>query len=148
MQSSQNKHQFMIQRIQTIYLLLVSIACIAFIFIPFGIATSAEGIAETVAAKQVIPIMATSIVIAIISLISIFMFSNRKKQMKVVLINIILSLVLIGILIFGITQHIGIANYSFKIGSILPIFILLFNMLAYGSIKSDEQLVRSMDRLR
>ncbi|MBP6323730.1 MAG: DUF4293 family protein [Chitinophagales bacterium] len=39
-------------------------------------------------------------------------------------------------------------HYLFKIGAILPVFILLFNMLAYGSIKSDEALVRSMDRLR
>jgi hypothetical protein len=55
---------------------------------------------------------------------------------------------LIGLFLFGLTQHIGIQNYIFKIGAILPIFILLFNMLAYGSIKSDEALVKSMDRLR
>ena len=68
--------------------------------------------------------------------------------MKVVLVNIVLSVMLIGLFLFGLTQHIGIQNYIFKIGAILPIFILLFNMLAYGSIKSDEALVKSMDRLR
>ena len=68
--------------------------------------------------------------------------------MKVVLVNIILSVVVIGLFVFGVTQHIGLRNYVFGIGAILPLFILLFNMLAYGSIKSDENLVKSMDRLR
>ena len=54
----------------------------------------------------------------------------------------------IGWMAYGIVQHVGLSNYGFKIGALLPVFILLFNLLAYGSIKSDEKLVRSMDRLR
>lgn len=92
--------------------------------------------------------MIADIVVAVLAFISIFLFNNRKNQMKVVLINIVFSVVLIGLFVFGLTQHIGIHNYIFKIGTILPVFILVFNMLAYGSIKSDEALVKSMDRLR
>ncbi len=138
----------MIQRVQTIYLLLAALACIAFIFVPFGQIKTPEGGAETWAIKQVTPIMISAIVVAAVSLISIFLFKNRKAQMKVVLVNIILSVVVIGLFVFGVTQHIGLRNYVFGIGAILPLFILLFNMLAYGSIKSDENLVKSMDRLR
>jgi hypothetical protein len=92
--------------------------------------------------------MIEDIVLAVVAFIAIFLYNNRKLQMKVVLLSILLSVVLIGLFIFGLTQHIGIQNYVFKIGAILPVFILLFNVLAYFSIKSDEKLVRSMDRLR
>ena len=138
----------MIQRIQSVYLLLVIIACIAYIFIPFGQIRNPDGTLETWAIKQVTPIMIADIIVAAFAFISIFLFKNRKTQMKVVLVNILLSVALIGLFIFGLTQHIGIHNYVFKIGTILPIFVLLFNMLAYGSIKHDEELVKSMDRLR
>ena len=138
----------MIQRIQTVYLLLVTIACIAYIFVPFGQIKTPVGGLETWAIKQVTPIMIEDIVVAALAFVSIFLFNNRKNQMRVVLGNILLSIVLIGLFIFGLTQHIGIQNYVFKVGAILPVFILLFNILAYFSIKSDEKLVRSMDRLR
>jgi hypothetical protein len=138
----------MIQRIQSVYLLLVTIACIAYIFIPFGQIRNDAGLLETIAIKQVTPIMIEDIVLAVVAFIAIFLYNNRKLQMKVVLLSILLSVVLIGLFIFGLTQHIGIQNYVFKIGAILPVFILLFNVLAYFSIKSDEKLVRSMDRLR
>jgi len=138
----------MIQRIQSVYLLLVTMACIAYIFVPFGQVRAETGLLETLAIKQVTPIMIEDIVVAVVAFASIFLFNNRKLQMKIVLINILLSVVLIGLFIFGLTQHIGIQNYVFKIGAILPVFVLLFNALAYFSIKSDEKLVRSMDRLR
>lgn len=138
----------MIQRVQTIYLILAALACVAFIFVPFGQIKTPEGGAETWAIKQVTPIMISSVIVAAISIFSIFLFKNRKTQMKVVLVNILLSLVVIGLFIFGVTQHIGLKNYIFGIGAILPLFVLLFNMLAYGNIKSDENLVKSMDRLR
>ncbi|MCC6583274.1 MAG: DUF4293 domain-containing protein [Chitinophagales bacterium] len=138
----------MIQRIQSVYLLLVVIACVAYIFVPFGLVKNPDGTLETWAIKQVVLIMIAAIVIAVVAFASIFLFNNRRNQMKVVLVNIVLSVMLIGLFLFELTQQIGIQNYIFKIGAILPIFILLFNMLAYGSIKSDEALVKSMDRLR
>ena len=138
----------MIQRIQTIYLFLAVLACIAFIFVPFGQMKTLEDNTETLVIQNIPQLMICSIVVAVIALLSIFLFNNRKAQMKVVLVNSVLSVVLIGLFIFGITQHIGIKNYIFGVGAILPIFILLFNILAYSSIKADENLVRSMDRLR
>lgn len=138
----------MIQRIQTIYLFLSVLAGVAFVFIPFGHVTNNEGHSEVLIIKEVIPIMITVLIASIISFISIFLFKNRKLQSKIVLLSIIVSLVLIGLFIFGITQHVGLENYTFGIGAILPVFILVFNLLALGAIKSDEALVKSMDRLR
>ncbi|MCB9074638.1 MAG: DUF4293 family protein [Chitinophagales bacterium] len=36
----------------------------------------------------------------------------------------------------------------FWCGAVFPLFILFFNLLAYNGIKSDDKLVKSMDRLR
>ena len=92
--------------------------------------------------------MAAAIAVAVVAFAAIFLYTNRKLQLKVVLLNIVLSFVLITLFFYGLTQHIGIKNYVFKIGAILPVFVLFFNILAYGAIKSDENLVKSMDRLR
>lgn len=138
----------MIQRIQTIYLLLVTIACLAYIFVPFGGIKTPEGAIEIWSIKKVVPIMAAAIAVAVVAVAAIFLYANRKLQLKVVLLNIVLSFVLITLFFYGLTQHIGIKNYVFKIGAILPVFVLFFNILAYGAIKSDENLVKSMDRLR
>ena len=92
--------------------------------------------------------MVAAIAVAVVAVVAIFLYANRKLQLKVVLLNIVLSFVLITLFFYGLTQHIGIKNYVFKIGAILPVFVLFFNILAYGAIKSDENLVKSMDRLR
>ena len=138
----------MIQRIQTVYLLLVTIACVVFIFIPFGLQLKPDETAEILIAKNYMLDMAGALIIAVVAFASIFLFNNRKLQMKVVLLNSLLSVLYIAFLTYGILQHVGLPNYGFKIGAILPVFILIFNMLAYAGIKSDENLVKSMDRLR
>lgn len=138
----------MIQRIQSVYLLLVTIACVVFIFIPFGLQLKPDETADILIAKNYMMDMAGALLIAVVAFASIFLFNNRKLQMKVVLLNSLLSVLYIAFLTYGILQHVGWPNYGFKIGAILPIFILIFNMLAYAGIKSDENLVKSMDRLR
>ncbi len=138
----------MIQRIQTIYLFLAALACVAFIFIPFGQIKDTNGSAATWHIYQVTPIMVSAIITGIASLLSIFLFNNRKTQMKAVIASVVLTIITIGLFIFGITQHIGLEKYIFGIGAIAPVFALIFNILAYSAIKSDEHLVRSMDRLR
>ena len=138
----------MIQRIQSVYLFLAVLACIAYIFVPVGQVKTPENVTEIWFVKNDIPIMIGAIVVAAFAFISIFLFKNRITQMKVVLINIVFSVVLIGLFLFGLFKYMGIQNYTFGVGAILPIFVLLFNILAYSSIKADENLVKSMDRLR
>jgi len=83
-------------------------------------------------------------------MIAIFIFKNRKIQMKVVLILIILSIVLIIALIhvsFRIISKFD-ATIIPGIKMILPILILVFSILAYMGIRKDDRLVKSYDRLR
>jgi len=137
----------MIQRIQTVYLLLVVIAVLAFIFVPFG-GITIDGIRGILIIKEIIIFLLLSAGIGLIALGSIFLFNNRKLQMRVVLINIVISLVLIGIFIFRLIYFYGLDKYTFGAGAVFPLFILFFNLLAFNGIKNDEKLVKSMDRLR
>lgn len=136
----------MVQRIQTVYLFLASIAAIAFLFIPFGTIVYQS---NTILLKgNMNPIFDVIVgVIITIAIVAIFLYKNRKNQALLVLINIILSLVFIGFEVFGAYTH-QKDNFHFSIGFILPIFVLVFNFLAYTAIKNDDKLVKSMDRLR
>ncbi len=137
----------MIQRIQTVYLFLAALSAVLFIVIPFGQIKRDTGV-ETWHIYQVVPIMITAIITALSSLVTIFLFGNRKLQLKIALLDIFFGIVLLGLFIFGVTQHIGIENYIFGIGAVFPLLVLLFLFLARMAINKDEKLVRSMDRLR
>ena len=137
----------MIQRIQSVYLLLAAMAIILFLFVPFGVITYND---ETMILKGKMNIILIVMIalIAFIAFISIFLYKNRVVQLRVVLANCILSAVFIGFMVFGVTMHVLNDEYKPQPGIALPIFVLIFNFLAHRSIKHDENLVRSMDRLR
>jgi hypothetical protein len=136
----------MIQRIQSVYLLLAAVAAIAFLFIPFG--TVVDNGNVILLKGNMNPIFDVIVgVIITIAMVSIFLYKNRKNQALLVLLNIIISIVFIAFESFGAYTH-QKDNFHFSIGFILPVFILIFNFLAYKGIKSDEALVKSMDRLR
>lgn len=137
----------MIQRIQTVYLLLVVLAVLAFIFVPFG-GITIDGVRGILIIKEIILFLLLSAGIGLIALGAIFIFGNRKLQMRIVLLNILVSIVLIGIFVFRLITFYGLDKYTFGAGAVFPLFILFFNLLAYNGIKSDDKLVKSMDRLR
>ncbi|MCB9034714.1 MAG: DUF4293 domain-containing protein [Chitinophagales bacterium] len=134
------------QRIQSVYLFLSSLAGILFLFLPLGKINESEVFTDVKGIDDVIFII-LSCVISIIALGSIFLFRNRKLQMKVILFNILCSLALVG---YTVYVFLGFQESEFKFGPalILPVFILIFNVLAYIGVKSDEQLIESMNRLR
>src|SRR4051812_21023307 len=136
----------MIQRIQSIYLFLAALAAIVFLFLPFG-KIQWNGSIVVIKAIMVIYFNVLCGAVATVSFISIFLFNNRKLQMKTVLLSILLSVGLIGLSVFAIVLH-QKDHYQFGPAVIIPIFVLIFNFLAYKGIKHDENLVRSMDRLR
>lgn len=137
----------MIQRIQSVYLFLAALSAILFIIVPFGQIKSETGV-ETWHIYQVVPIMIAAIITALSCLVTIFLFGNRKFQLKIVWVDIFFGVVLLGLFIFRVTQHIGLENYIFGIGAVFPLLVILFLILSRVAINKDEKLVRSMDRLR
>ncbi|OIQ29555.1 MAG: hypothetical protein BM564_04910 [Bacteroidetes bacterium MedPE-SWsnd-G2] len=136
----------MLQRIQTIYLLIAALVSGGLIFV-LPLWTSAEG--TEVFAKDDVWILAGFMASAVLSVITIFNFKNRQTQFVLGRLNIILNFILLGVFVYQSLTLSGEAAASEKgIGLLVPVFSIVFLALANKAIKKDEALVKSVDRLR
>jgi len=143
----------MIQRVQTIYLLMVSIISGVLIFV-FNLWRSIEKsifaldlLKSESNLLKLIPVL--FLVSAILAFVAIFIFKNRKLQFVVGRLTILINLILLGLLIYVSLTLPGEASVSEKgIGMFIPILAILLLVLANKAIKKDEDLVKSVDRLR
>jgi len=143
----------MIQRIQTVYLLLSSVICGGLIFV-FSLwenfekkVFAPELIFRTTILLKIIPVL--FFLAAIGALVTIFLFKNRKLQFAIGRLLILINLFLLGVLVYVSLTLPGEVSISEKgIGMFLPIIAVLLIVLANKAIKKDEDLVKSADRLR
>jgi hypothetical protein len=137
----------MIQRIQTIYLILtfLTVGILPFIF---PLWTMSNGKDYFFMQNQIYPIiLGLSTAITVYSIIS---FKKRQTQFVANRLNIILNLILLGLFVFHSLNLSGeTVTVSEKgIGMFLPILAIVLLVLANKAIKKDEDLVKSVDRLR
>ena len=136
----------MLQRIQTLYLLLAAIIAGGLSFV-FNLWTTGDG--EIVFAKDQVVVLLMFMLSAVLSLVAIFQFKNRKSQFMIGRLNIILNFILLGFFVYQSLNLSGETMVSEKgIGMFLPIVSIVFLVLANKAIKKDEDLVKSVDRLR
>ncbi len=136
----------MLQRIQTIYLFLAALVSAGLIFI-FELWENTAG--APVYVEDVPLVLGLFLGSALLSLVTIFLFKNRKLQFVLGRINIILNLILLGLFVYWSLNISGESNVSEKgIGMLIPIISIVFLVLANKAIKKDEDLVKSVDRLR
>ncbi|WP_417860136.1 DUF4293 domain-containing protein [Winogradskyella sediminis] len=136
----------MIQRIQTLYLFLAAVISAGLIFV-FHLWTNNESV--KIYALDNYLYLGLFLGSALLSLISIFRFNNRKSQFVLGRLNIILNFILLGIFVYQSLNLSGEINVSEKgIGVLLPVFSIVCLVLANKAIKKDEDLVKSVDRLR
>lgn len=142
----------MIQRIQTVYLLLIAILSIGIIFV-FELWTVAEVkvfasdlLSNESILKKLVPV--SFIVSGLIALYAIFQFKNRKLQFVLGRLIILINLFLLGILIYLSLNLPGEVSSEKGIGMFIPTVAILVSVLANKAIKKDEDLVKSVDRLR
>ena len=131
----------MIQRKQTLWLLLAAISVLLIFYFPFGITAKTLGM--------------LGILACILSIITIFLFKNRPLQIKLIWATILET---IGILVlqFYIANNsvegnklvVGILGSNIYLGIFVPLLTLFFLILAVMGIRQDEKLVRDTDRLR
>lgn len=139
----------MIQRIQTIYLLLSAISLIMILLLPVGYQEAESGVVANIAMSSNLPTFILSILSGIVAVFSIFLFNNRKLQLRITSIVILLAVLTLSSLVFYL-YVIGkdiITSPNF-IPYVLAGFGIIFGILAYRGIDADDKLVRSMDRLR
>lgn len=136
----------MIQRIQSIYLALAGIVSIALPFV-FSLYADAEG--NAVWAKDDSIILGLFALSAVLSFIIIFLYKKRQNQFVLGRLTIILNFVLLGVLVYR-SQILsgGTAVLEKGIGMIIPLISIVLLALANKAIKRDEDLVKSVDRLR
>ena len=143
----------MIQRIQSVYLLMASVISGVLIFV-FNLWKSIE---KTIFALDLLKSESTLLklipvlflVAALFAFVAIFIFKNRKLQFVIGRLTILINLILLGLLIYVSLTLPGEASVSEKgIGMFIPILAILLLVLANKAIKKDEDLVKSVDRLR
>jgi hypothetical protein len=148
----------MIQRIQSVWLLLAAFSILCLLFIPtvgadaakgyyilYGSGLKLEGVSNQ---PTNIPLLISTILAGLISLINIFNFRNRKLQMRIASLNIVLILALSFWLSQIVKRLDGLTTLDIEPGIFLPMVAIIFTFLAIRGIKKDEKLIRSADRLR
>ena len=153
----------MIQRIQTVYLLIIVALTIAVLFLPLAVLQSgdqlfffdATGISTMAAQPELVyptwALFALAAAISILALLTIFVFKKRILQMRLCVFNGILMLGFYGLFAFffwSLKGQMAFVSVSLKIALSFPLISLILDYLAIRNIGADEALVRSLDRLR
>lgn len=137
----------MLQRIQTIYLILAFVATgILPFFIPLW--SMADSSAYYFMQNQVyVVILGLSTTLSLLSIIS---YKKRQNQFVIGRLNMILNLILLGLFVYRSLNVSGetLVVSEKGIGMFLPIVAIVLLVLANKAIKKDEDLVKSVDRLR
>tara|TARA_R110000868_G_scaffold68390_1_gene202210 strand:- start:173 stop:586 length:414 start_codon:yes stop_codon:yes gene_type:complete len=137
----------MIQRIQTIYLILAFVVTGILPFL-FPLWTMNDGKEYFFMQNQIyVIILGLSTTLTVLSIVS---YKKRQNQFVVGRLNMILNLILLGLFVYRSLNVSGeTALVSEKgIGMFLPIIAIVLLVLANKAIKKDEDLVKSVDRLR
>jgi hypothetical protein len=150
----------MIQRIQSLYLLLITALLIAVLFIPFGVFRTSSGVYEYTAfsiggtsGKFILPLWSLpllSILSALMAFVTIFFYKKRKLQIRLCLVNVFLIVVLflISVAMIFFFQNNTPSVFSLGFGLALPLISIILDFLTISAIRKDENLVKSWDRIR
>src|SRR6185369_10351172 len=136
----------MIQRIQSLWLLLAAACAVATFKFPYYTGTNAKGISsyELKAGENFLLILATAAV-AGLAFITIFVFKKRPLQMTLCILGIILEALLI-FLYYREVKTFTQGTYSLT--AILHSIIVICFFLAARGISRDQRMVKDSDRLR
>ncbi len=158
----------MIQRIQSLFLVLAMVALILLSVFPMAMFYSQTGVYELnvfgleslTPGNEIpfvwwffIPLPALAGIVLILDLIALLSFKKRTRQITLTHAAIFLNIVFVVGLMFYYIPAIEentttTVNYRDSLGIYLPLISLVFTLLAQRYIKKDEKLVRSVDRLR
>ena len=154
----------MIQRIQSLYLLLAAIAIGLVFFFPlaellvnkeFLFIFHYRGLYEIKPEGEILsvaslPLAALFAIMLLLSLITVFLYKRRGLQMRLCIINILLLFGSLGVVYYYIavafSEFEAVVHY--KIFALMPVIAAVFTYLAYRGIRRDELLIISMDRIR
>lgn len=158
----------MIQRVQSIYLVLATLAGAMTFFLPyahfyangakvaeyamFGVFNVQSEVVE-ITSPFIFPAWLFGTFSVLIPLISIFLYKNRPLQMRIVRLAYLVNLGYLVYLFFAIDSinnsvFDGALDILHHTGFYMPVIAIVFCFLAVRGIKADEALVKSLDRIR
>lgn len=153
----------MIQRIQTVFLFAALALVVSLFFTAFTVFSTSTDIYylsfKGISSLKAIPagtfvqpvwISFSGALVSLLILIVIFLYKNRKLQMRLCLLSILLLLALNASMYFlsDTFAKVLATDPMFRLTFVFPVIAVVLIILAYRSINKDEQLVRSLDRLR
>lgn len=152
----------MLQRIQSVYLLVVAILLVVALCMPVGSFVGADGITENVfkplglsmadgSFQSTWGLFGLLLLSVIIAFCTIFLFRNRMLQVRMTIFNSVLLVgYYIAFLVFMFVLKSDLEAMSFKLGwaLCLPAVSIILNYLAFRAIYRDELMVKASDRLR
>lgn len=157
----------MLQRIQTIWLLLASLGLLSLFLFPYVSYIDLVGLGkmifvtgeygavnnETVKNEGYVLQIIATIILALIPLFTIFQYKNRKLQLTLIYVEIgLICLFAVWLFVSAtqtlshINQHVNAQNIG--VGFFLLPMAIIFLTMAMGGIRKDEKLIKSADRLR
>ena len=140
----------MIQRKQTIWLLLVILLMIVSAFLPFAHKSVLDvfNVAQlqAITTKSITYLSIATAAIIVMALLAIVMFKNRKLQKTFCLLGVLSTVACITLEILHGNKPTEKTALTFGIA--LPVLALLLFIKAYADIAADDKLVKSVDRLR
>lgn len=155
----------MIQRIQTLYLLLVVILSAITLFMPAaGLQNVQTGVVYelsyrglhqltetgTVFITGAWMLTALAAIIPLFTFVIIWMFKKRLLQIRLVIFDIVLMAGYYGLLFIYLWQYGKIleASMYFEVIAAFPLICIILSILAIRAIGKDEALIKSLNRIR
>ena len=141
----------MIQRIQSIWLLLAAASAFFAYTLPLYVGKLADNTERTFLMGEKLLLVVLLIGTGLLALLTIFLFKNRKLQFKLCILGVFLSVGMIALEYFFVEafkKENLIVSGTYQLGALLPILMVILFIFASRSIYRDEKLVKSVDRLR
>ena len=142
----------MIQRIQTLWLLLAAGASSLMFRLPLWEYRRTEDAAPTsYLAPESLLLLSLITLSVLISIGSVFLFRNRPLQKKLCLGGTLISagvLALEVVQVEGLRKALSPVSGLWQFGALMPMLMMVCFILAFIGIRKDEALIKSLDRLR
>ncbi|WP_372771941.1 DUF4293 domain-containing protein [Mangrovibacterium sp.] len=147
----------MIQRIQTVYMLISAILIGLLFSLPFAeiahesmlYSFNIKGIVyQGTVTENGMAIAGLIGIILLLHVAAIFLYKKRILQIRSLVLAILLNAGLFGMFYFFTYYSFDNAEISFKVSVVFPLVSIILDYLAIRAIGKDEALIRSMDRIR
>ncbi|MEA4916051.1 DUF4293 domain-containing protein [Proteiniphilum sp.] len=150
----------MLQRIQSIFLLLAAVAMLVASVTPLALFlyNSDQAVFKAMGVymndqlnDSTWGLFVMGVASSVLALLTVFLYKNRMLQIRLSIFNVIFMIgfyLYLGFILYTLTSAESLQFLKIGIGVIMPVIAIIFSLLAIRRIGADEALVRSLNRLR